>query len=117
MKSLVINLPTVDTDAVLCGGQSAILRRCMPSHCRPGMRVIFHHNGFMVGEAVIAAACTGTAENIATRFAAAAWQTIADAAEYLEGARRPGAIILQNPHRYEPARPWRGMQPLGHLYI
>ena len=62
MKTLVLNLGTMDADAVLCGGQSAILRRIMPAGCQPGMRVIFHHNGFMVGEAVIAAAYTGTAE-------------------------------------------------------
>lgn len=117
MKTLVLNLGTMDADAVLCGGQSAILRRIMPAGCQPGMRVIFHHNGFMVGEAVIAAACTDTAENIATRFATAAWKSVSDAAELLDGARHPGAIILHSPQRYEPARPWRGIQPLGHLYI
>lgn len=117
MKSLVINLPNVDSDAVMAGMQTAILRRIMPAGCQPGMRVIFHHNGFMVGEAVIAAAYFDTAENIATCFAGQAWMTISDAAEYLEGARRPGAILVEKPLRYEPTRPWRGMQPLGHLYI
>ena len=117
MRALVINLPTVDADAVFAGMQTAILRRCMPSGCQPGMRIIFHFGGVMLGEATITGACTDTAENIAARFAGQAWQTIADAAEYLDGARRPGAIILHSPQRYEPARPWRGIQPLGHLYI
>lgn len=117
MRTLVINLCPVDADAVLSGHQSAILRRVMPSGCARGMRVIFHHNGFMMGEAIITGTATGTAENIATRFAGQAWQTIADAAELLDGARRPGAILISDPRRYEPARRWYGIQPLGHIYL
>ncbi len=117
MQTLVINLSTVDADAVLEGHQTAILRRNMPSRCEAGMRIIFHHAGRTLGEAVITSAARGSRADIARRYATAAWLTEADAAEYLHGARHPGAILVARPQRYTPSRPWSGQQPLGHMYI